>query len=126
MDKKKILIVDDDPDLVKGLRVRLEASGYATAFATNAASAVDAALREQPDVILLDMGLPDGTGFVVMKRFEQTDSLAGIPVIFLTGRPPHVYKDPALIAGAKEFLQKPIDNSELLHAIQRALAESNA
>jgi len=124
MDKKKILVVDDDQDLLKALSVRLKAHNYSTVFATDAASAIAQAKSENPDLIILDLGLPDGNGFIVMERLQQIDSLASIPVIVITGRSERVYKDPALIAGAKGYLQKPVENEELLSAIGRVLADS--
>jgi DNA-binding response OmpR family regulator len=122
MDKKKILIVDDDQDLLRALKVVLENHDYATVFATKAALSIDTAMRENPDVILLDLGLPDGIGLAVMERLQQIESLASIPVIIITCRPEHLYKEASLVAGAKEYLQKPIDNAELLSAIRRILA----
>jgi len=124
MDKKKILVVDDDQDILKALSVRLGAHNYATVFAKDAVSAINQAKDESPDLIILDLGLPDGTGFIVMDRLQQIDSLASIPVIIITGRPQHVYKDVALLAGAKAYLQKPLENAELLSAVRRALDDS--
>ena len=123
MDKKKILIVDDDQDLLRALKVVLEAHDYATVFATHGALSIDTAMRETPDLILLDLGLPDGIGLTVMERLQQIEGLASIPVIVITCRPEHLYKDASLVAGAKEYLQKPIDNAELLSAIRRVLAD---
>jgi len=124
MDKKKILIVEDDADTAKGLSVRLEASGYATISATDAGAGIKLALRETPDLILLDLGLPDDNGFVMMKKMAEIKSLSSIPVIVVTGRSPEVYKEPVLIAGAKGYLQKPIENDEFLAAIHNALVDS--
>ena len=129
MNNKTILIVEDDEDLARGLRIRLEANGYATIWAADASSGIDKALKEIPDLILLDLGLPDDNGFVMIRKMESMKSLSSIPVIVVTGRSPQVYKEPALIAGAKGYLQKPIDNDELLTTIQKALAsecESNS
>lgn len=124
MDKKKILIVEDDADMAKGLSVRLEANGYATISATDASAGIKLALRETPDLILLDLGLPDDNGFVMMKKMAEIKSLSSIPVIVVTGRSPEVYKEPVLIAGAKGYLQKPIENDEFLAAIHNALVDS--
>lgn len=124
MDKKKILIVEDDADTAKGLSVRLEASGYATISATDAGAGIKLALRETPDLILLDLGLPDDNGFVMMKKMAEIKSLSSIPVIVVTGRSPEVYKEPVLIAGAKGYLQKPVENDEFLAAIHNALVDS--
>ena len=125
MDKKKILVVDDDQDLLKALRVRLRAQNYATIFAIDAVSAISQAKNETPDLIILDLGLPAGDGFVVMERLNNVDSLASIPVIVLSARDAQANKERALKAGAKAFFQKPADNDELLAAIQRTLAESS-
>ncbi|MPZ76736.1 MAG: response regulator [Deltaproteobacteria bacterium] len=121
MDKKIILIVEDDKDIAAGLSVRLRANGYATVCATDAGSGIDAALTEHPDLILLDLGLPDDNGFVMMRRMEAMAPLWSIPVIVMSGRSPQVYKDPALIAGAKGYLEKPIENDQLLAAVRKAV-----
>jgi DNA-binding response OmpR family regulator len=121
MNKEKILIVEDDADTAKGLRVRLEASGYATVTAADANSGINLALKETPDLILLDIGLLDDNGFMMMKKMAEIKSLSSIPVIVVTGRSPQVYKEPAMMAGAKGYLQKPIDNEELFAVIQKTL-----
>ena len=72
MDKPKILIVDDDPDLRRGLNLRLRASHFDTAYATDGFSAIAMAQKERPDLIILDIGLPAGDGFVVLDRLQQS------------------------------------------------------
>jgi DNA-binding response OmpR family regulator len=124
MDKKKILVVDDDQDLAKALRVRLRALNYATVFAIDAVSAISQAKSENPDLILLDLGLPAGDGFVVMERLNNVDSLASIPIIVLSARDAQANKERALKAGAKAFFQKPADNDELMATIERTRAAS--
>ena len=86
MDNKTILIVEDDEDLAKGLSIRLEANGYATIWAADASSGIDKALKTIPDLILLDLGLPDDNGFVMIKKMTEMKPLAAIPVIVVTGR----------------------------------------
>ena len=125
MDKKKILIIDDDQDLALGLKVRLRANNYATVFATDAISAISQARKENPDLILLDLGLPGGDGLVVMERLDNIESLSSIPVIVLSARDPQANRERALGAGAKAYFQKPIDNDELLAAIRKTLGETN-
>ncbi len=124
MDKKKILIVDDDEDLLMGLRVRLRAHNYVTVVAADSVSAISQAKNEAPDLILLDLGLPAGDGFIVMERLSNIDSLASVPIIVLSARDPQATKERALKAGAKAFFQKPADNDELLAAIRKALGEA--
>jgi DNA-binding response OmpR family regulator len=125
MTTKKILIIEDDKDLLRGLTVRLRATGYNTVLATDAVSAISVARKEDPDLILLDLGLPCGDGFTVMKRLGSLASTSATPIIIVTGKDPSTYKGRALQAGAVAFLQKPFDNDELVAAIQEALGESN-
>jgi CheY-like chemotaxis protein len=122
---KKILVVDDDKDVLLGLNLRLRANGYSVAFASDAISAISVARQEMPDAIILDIGLPAGDGFVVMKRLSSLLPLAHIPIIILTGKDPMINREKALSAGAQAFLQKPVDNDVLLLAIRKALADSD-
>ena len=124
MSNKKILIVEDDPDVRKGMHVRLQASNYDTFFAADAISGMAEARKHQPDVILLDLGLPGGDGFTVMERFKANPHLAVIPIIIVSARTGHDNRVRAMKAGAKAFLEKPVDNSELLAVIRQALGQS--
>ncbi len=122
MNKPRILIVDDDPDLRRGLNLRLRANHYDTSYATDGFSAVAMANKERPDLIILDLGLPAGDGFVVLERLQQNANLSCIPVIVLTARDPQSNREKTLRAGATAFFQKPVDNSKLLSAIRTSLA----
>ena len=124
MDKRKILIVDDDPDLRRGLNLRLRANQYDTVNATDGFSAMTMAQKERPDLIILDIGLPAGYGFVVLDRLQKAGALSAIPVIVLTARDPQGSRERLLKAGATAFFQKPADNDELLNAIRLALGEA--
>jgi two-component system KDP operon response regulator KdpE len=117
----KILVVDDNPAIRKGLRVRLHAHGYQVLFAEDAISATAALVTERPDLVILDLGLPCGDGFVVMDRLHKNDRLANIPVIVLTGRESDGNRDKAIQAGAAAFFQKPVEDGALILAIRRAL-----
>jgi DNA-binding response OmpR family regulator len=123
MDKKRILVIDDDPDVRHGLDIRLKANGFIAIFAADALMALSVAQKEKPDLILLDLGLPGGDGFVVMKRFKMIPALASIPIIVVTAKDPFTHKDWALEAGAEEFFQKPFDNEKLLSTIRKILGE---
>jgi DNA-binding response OmpR family regulator len=122
MPKPKILVVDDDPDLVRALRLRLRANHYEIATATDGYAAIATAQKERPDLIVLDLGLPAGDGFVVLDRLQNSDTLSGIPVIVLSARDPQSNEQRALRAGAAAFFQKPADNDELLNVIRTSLA----
>ena len=121
MAKKKILIVDDNEDVAKGLRILFRAHDYATVMASDAVSAVSEARKENPDLIVLDLGLPAGDGYLVMERLSNIESLASIPVIVFTAREEATHKQRALDAGAKAFFQKPVDHAVLLNTIKEIL-----
>jgi two-component system KDP operon response regulator KdpE len=123
MEKRKILIVDDNEDLLKALRIILRAQDYVTAVAADGVSAISQAKNEKPDLIVLDLGLPAGDGFKVMERLSNIDSLASIPVIVLSAKDAATNKERALKAGARVFLQKPPDNTELLASIKKLLKD---
>lgn len=117
----KILIVDDDPDLRQALKLRLRANHYETVHAVDGYSAIAQAYKERPNLIILDLGLPAGDGFVVLDRLQKDDKLSDIPVLVLTARDPQSSEQRALGAGASAFFQKPADNAELLDVIRATL-----
>jgi|HubBroStandDraft_1064217.scaffolds.fasta_scaffold18497_2 DNA-binding response OmpR family regulator len=123
MDNKKILIVDDDPDVRHGMHVRLKANHYDTFFASDGLSGMVEARKHQPDLIILDLGLPAGDGFAVMERLKAIPALAVIPIVVVSARDVRANKARAVQAGANAFLQKPVDTAEFLAVIRRALGE---
>ena len=122
MGQTKILIVEDDMDQLIGLKVRLQAHQYTVVHASDGVNAISAARREKPDVILLDIGLPAGNGFVVMDRLHRLVDVAHVPIIIVSARDAASYAEEAINDGAYAFLQKPVDNQELLDTIESALA----
>jgi DNA-binding response OmpR family regulator len=122
---KKILIIEDDSDVRLGYHIRLKANNYDTFFAADALASMTEARKHQPDLIILDLGLPAGDGFVVMERLKANNHLAVIPIIVVSSRDRRENGDRALKAGAKAFLQKPVDNNELLAIIRQLLGEPN-
>ena len=121
MNRNKILIIEDDEDMRRGLNLRLRASSYDTAFASDAVMALSIAKKEAPDLILLDLGLPGGDGFTVLDRMKNIASLAYTPVIVVSARDPKANEQRARDAGVEAYFQKPVDNEQLMKAIQRAL-----
>ena len=122
----KILIIDDDPHLILGLTPRLKANNYAVVTAADAIAAITVARKEAPDLIILDLGLPGGDGFMVLERIRNLPDLSGVPVIVLSARDPVDNRKRSLEGGAVAFFQKPPDNHELLTAIRQALGETIA
>src|SRR5438874_622948 len=93
-----IMLIEDDADTRKGLLLRLRANQYETVWAEDAISAVAIVAKEKPDLILLDLGLPGGDGFLVMERLQAISCPA--PIIVLSGSDPTLNQNRALKAGA--------------------------
>jgi DNA-binding response OmpR family regulator len=125
MVQKKILVVDDDPDMRLGLEQRLTANHYDVISAGDGVASISEARKHMPDLMILDLGLPAGDGFSVLERLKANVKLSSIPVIVLSGRDRVGNRDRALKAGAKTFLQKPIANDKLLAVIRLVLGEED-
>jgi len=118
---KKILIVDTEIDLLRSISLRLKRSGYDVVIATDGVSATSTVKSEHPDLILLDINLPAGDGFFVMRNISLIPQIAFTPIIVITARDPVKTRALAIEAGAQAFFQKPVDIDELLGAIQNIL-----
>jgi CheY-like chemotaxis protein len=123
---EKILIVDDDQDIRQLLGHRLKAKGFEAVFAGDAISAVNQARKEAPDLILLDLSLPAGDGYLVIERLRAMPALEGIPIIVVSARDPVTEQERLAQSGADAFFRKPLDHESLLVAISRALGAEPA
>ncbi len=115
----KILVVDDEPPIRKLLRVGLGAEGYAIAEATNAMNAMEKVKAEQPDLILLDLGLPDMQGHDLLAKWRN--DLIELPIIILSSRTDEAGIVKALELGADDYVTKPFGTKELVARIRVAL-----
>jgi len=115
----KILVVDDEPPIRKLLRVGLGAEGYAIAEATNAMNAMEKVKAEQPDLILLDLGLPDMQGHDLLAKWRN--DLIELPIIILSSRTDEAGIVKALELGADDYVTKPFGTKELVARIRAAL-----
>jgi two-component system KDP operon response regulator KdpE len=114
----RVLVVDDEPQMRRLLRTSLEARGYAVSLASDGAGALQRAAAEQPDIVLLDLGLPDLDGQEVCRRLREWSQA---PIIVLTVRDAEHDKVAALDAGADDYLTKPFGMDELMARIRAAL-----
>ncbi len=118
---KVVLLVDDDEDLLVALAAPLRRQGFDVAVATDAVTAVSTAVKQPPDLVVLDIGLPGGDGIMVMQRLHSLPQLAGVPIIILSGRDPEKARDASLAAGAVAYFAKPVAADALSAAIVDAL-----
>jgi DNA-binding NtrC family response regulator len=112
-----ILLVDDDPDVLRSVGAFLERAGYQLVRAASGEDAVEAAARDRPDVVVLDLELPDAPGLEVLDRIQGPD----LAVLILTGHGDVPTAVRAMQMGAENFLTKPVDLSHLLVAVSRAV-----
>ncbi|MGO9294730.1 MAG: response regulator [Streptosporangiaceae bacterium] len=117
-DGPRILVAEDEPALLRALRITLRARGYAVATAATGQQALAAAAEQPPDAILLDLGLPDIDGITVIRELR---GWCRAPVIVLSGRAGSGDKIGALDAGADDYVTKPFDTGELLARLRAAL-----
>jgi len=119
--KRRILIVEDNTDISDLLVIRLEIAGYSTCVAASATEALTAVDNFRPHGILLDIGLPGGDGFDVLKSLNMRKGLPAIPVLMLTARQAMDDIRKALALGAKDYVTKPFDDQKLLLRVARLL-----
>ncbi len=121
MTRQTVLVVDDEPRYVRLLRANLESLGYRVVAADAGASAVQRAESEDPDLILLDLMLPDLDGYEVCRQIREFST---VPIIMLTARRQQTDKVRGLDLGADDYLTKPFDAEELLARVRAQLRRS--
>jgi len=119
---KRILIVDDDPDLVEAVSMLLEAAGMVPIAAYGGMEGLEKARTENPDLIVLDIMMPDKDGYAVAKELEGDEQLSAIPLIMLTAVGDHIGDTRYSHASGKDlvaddFFQKPVDPQSLVDRI---------
>ncbi|MEI6914960.1 MAG: response regulator [Armatimonadota bacterium] len=122
MTKAKVLIADDDEDILRAMCLRLKAHGYEVVWAVDAVQAVMRARQEKPDVAVLDVHMPAGDGLAVMDKFLKCEDTIDIPVVIVTADTQQSTRDRALSAGVRHYLTKPFETKHLIACVERALA----
>ena len=123
MAMKTVLLVDDDNVFLLTIGVRLKSMGYTVYAAKDAVNAISAVRKNNPDVIVLDVSLPAGDGFMVAERLQNLISTAATPIIFVTASEKPGLRERAMKVGSVvEFLNKPFDATTLADAIESALS----
>lgn len=117
-----VLVVEDSDPIRAAFTILLEESGYDVASAGTGADAVRLATEQRPDLVLLDLGLPDTSGLDVALRIKADPRSAKIPVVALTGRDADADRDALLAAGCAAYLVKPVDTQALLRSLPGYIA----
>jgi DNA-binding response OmpR family regulator len=122
----RILVIDDEPDVLLLCRVNLEYEGHDVLEAASGEDGIDLAVLHRPDLIVLDVMLPEKDGFSVLRRLREHDDLADVPVIFLTAKAQDDDQIRGFLAGAAEYVTKPFSPLALNQAVSRIAAMSPA
>ena len=112
---EKILVIDDEPQIIRALKVNMQARGYEMIAAPNAETGIALAADKHPDVIIVDLGLPDRDGLTVITSVRKWSN---VPILVLSGRTDSKYKITALENGADDYITKPFDVEELFARIR--------
>ncbi len=116
--KKRVLLAEDEPNIAESLKFLLDRAGFEVAVETDGRQALDAALKNPPDVLVLDVMLPGLDGYEVLRQLRADRRAEKLPVIMLTAKGQQGDRDIALQCGADIFIRKPFANSEIIGAIE--------
>ena len=116
---KRILLAEDEPNIVESLTFLLERAGFDVATEMNGQVALDAALADPPDLIILDVMLPGLDGIEILRRLRADARTRTMPVLILTAKGQRENRETALDSGANLFITKPFSNSEVIAAVNR-------
>ena len=122
-----ILVVDDEPDIVKLVTRLLEARGHRVGVARDGEEALESAGRERPDVIVLDLNLPRVDGFEVCRRLKTGEATKSVPIVMMTAAFPSVEQASRGIGlGADEYVVKPFVREVLVHNVERLIPKTGS
>jgi DNA-binding response OmpR family regulator len=119
--RKRILLVDDDPEIIDALRYALESKGYDVLVARDGNQGLSMAEREDPDLVILDMMMPRRSGFLVLEKLRRTHDVP-IRVIMITANEGSRHKAYAEMLGVDDYIRKPFAMDRLLDSVARLLA----
>ena len=119
--QERVLVVDDDPDILHFVRVNLELEGFETETAANGRIALDGAKEKPPDLVLLDVMMPEMDGLTVLRRLRSAPATSNVPVILLTAKALAEDRVKGLNLGADDYITKPFDVEELMARVRTVL-----
>ena len=118
---KRVLLVDDDPEIIDAIRYALEAKGFQIFIARDGNQGLAMAERENPDLVILDMMMPKRSGFLVLEKLRRTREMP-VRVIMITANEGSRHKAYAEMLGVDDYIRKPFAMDKLVDAVQRLLA----
>ncbi len=123
---KRVLLVEDEPNIIESLTFLLERAGFEISVETNGRLGLEAALESQPDVLVLDVMLPELDGYEILRRLRADDRGTSLPILMLTAKGQREDRETALECGADLFLTKPFANSDIVSAVEQLAEQGSA
>lgn len=118
---KTVLVVEDDKKIAKTLEIRLRSMGYLPLMAYDAVMGIQSAVKDKPDLVIMDISMPGGDGLSVFETMNELVDTSNIPVIFITASKKLSYRERAADLGAAGYFEKPYDSDRLLGRIEQIL-----
>ena len=119
MESKRVLLAEDEPNIVAPLQYLLERAGYSVDVRDDGHAALQSALENPPDVMVLDVMLPGIDGFEILRRLREDPAAQALPVLMLTAKGQREDRERAMKSGADLFITKPFANAELIAAVEQ-------
>ena len=119
---KKVLLIEDEPNIIEAVSFILSRDGWDVSTHSNGRDAVEAVKRKSPDMVILDVMLPERSGYEILRDLRDGPDTSKLPVLMLTARGQTKDREMAERAGASKFMTKPFSNAELLAAVRELVA----
>lgn len=119
---KRVLLAEDEPNIVESLTFLMERAGFEISAESDGRRALDAALSNTPDILILDVMLPELDGYEILRQLRADRRTKGLPVLMLTAKGQREDRETALECGADMFITKPFSNSEIVAAVTQLAA----
>lgn len=123
---KRVLLAEDEPNIVESLTFILERSGFEVGVTTTGRQALEQAQTETPDILILDVMLPEMDGYEVLRRLRADARTKSLPILMLTAKGQREDRETALSCGADMFVTKPFVNSDLIAAVKKLAGSDTA
>ncbi len=118
---KQILVIEDDKNIAKSLEIRIRSMGYKALLAFDAVMGIQSAVKHKPDLVIMDISMPGGTGLSVAEKMQELTMTQNTPVIFITASKKISHREKALEMGAVGFFEKPYDTERLLNKVTQVI-----
>lgn len=119
---KRVLLIEDEPNIIEAIRFILSRDGYSVDAHSDGSTAIKTIETKSPDMVILDVMLPNRSGFDILRDLREQDDTRNLPVLMLTARGQKKDREMAERFGASQFMTKPFSNSEMLNAVHSLLA----